>query len=58
MKYLIPGIFIIVGLINIYPLIGVLSTDTLTQLYGIPFEGSDLIILMRNLLLQSHIRHL
>lgn len=48
MKYLIAGILIVVGLINISPVIGVLSADQLSRLYGISLDGPDLIILMRH----------
>lgn len=48
MERLISLLFIIVGLINLYPIIGVFGSNTLTNLYGIPFEESNLLILMRH----------
>ncbi len=36
------------GLLNIYPLVGVLSADHLTDLYGSNFESPDIQILMRH----------
>ena len=47
-KYLTAVILVIVGLINISPVIGVLSADQLTRLYGITLDSPDLIILMRH----------
>ncbi|NOK60178.1 MAG: phosphopantetheine adenylyltransferase [Chloroflexi bacterium AL-W] len=48
MERLISALFIIVGLINLYPIIGVFGSGTLTNLYGLPFQESNLLILMRH----------
>lgn len=48
MKYLITICLVIAGLINLYPLIGVISAEELTRLYGVTLESSDLILLMRH----------
>ena len=48
MERLISLLFIIVGLINLYPIIGVFGANTLTNLYGLPFEESNLLILVRH----------
>lgn len=48
MKYLVGTILIVVGLINFFPVIGLVSVDNLAQLYAIEFRGTDEIILMRH----------
>lgn len=48
MKYLTIGILLLVGLINFYPVVGVVSAERLASLYGINFEDANLIILMRH----------
>ena len=48
MERLISLLFIIVGLVNLYPIIGVFGANTLTNLYGLPFQESNLLILMRH----------
>lgn len=48
MKMLITVIFILVGLINLYPAIGMLSSEQLVALYGIEFVSSEHLILMRH----------
>ena len=48
MQKLITGALLVAGLINLYPVIGVLSVDQLENLYGVPLENGDLIILMRH----------
>ncbi|MEM7412105.1 MAG: phosphopantetheine adenylyltransferase [Myxococcota bacterium] len=40
--------FALAGLINALPVVGVSGVSRLEGLYGIPFEGSDLEILMRH----------
>ena len=37
-----------VGLMNLYPIIGVISADALTNLYGVTILDNDLLILMRH----------
>ena len=44
----ITVLLIIVGVIHLIPLSGVWGTDRLTALYGMPFRGPDLVILMRH----------
>lgn len=48
MKTLSTVILIAVGLLNLYPLIGVLSADQITLLYGLSQDSIDEIILMRH----------
>jgi hypothetical protein len=46
--YLVSASLIIVGVIHLLPLVGVLGTDRLAALYGIPFGEPNLAILMRH----------
>jgi hypothetical protein len=39
---------VLVGLMNLYPVIGVLSADTLASLYGVTIIDNDLLIMMRH----------
>ncbi len=48
MKTVSTASLIAVGLLNLYPLIGVLSADQITQLYGLSLETPDQVILMRH----------
>lgn len=48
MKYLPAAILLIVGLINFYPVVGVISAERLAKLYEINLENTDLIVLMRH----------
>ena len=48
MKKLIVFGLLVAGLINLYPVIGVVSVDQLVSLYDVPLENNDLIILMRH----------
>ena len=48
MKRLVTILLVGIGLLNFLPLIGVVSTDQLTRLYGIAFEQPDLAVLMRH----------
>jgi len=48
MKSTISIILVLVGLMNFYPVIGVLSADTLRNLYGVIILDNDLLILMRH----------
>ena len=48
MKILTVVLLLVAGLINLYPLIGVISVDQLNALYGLEFLSSDHIILMRH----------
>lgn len=48
MRHLISALFLLAGLIKVMPLIGVLGPERLHALYQIPFEGADLLLLMRH----------
>lgn len=48
MRHLISALFILAGLIKITPLIGVLGAERLQALYEMPFDGVDLLLLMRH----------
>jgi hypothetical protein len=48
MKQLAVAAFLLAGLINVFPLIGVLGAVQLESLYGMDFEGADLRLLMRH----------
>lgn len=44
----VAGILVIVGLVNFLPVLGVLGPERLRTLYGVAFEDSSLVILMRH----------
>jgi len=48
MRQLIRALFILVGFVNLLPVLGVLGTPRLEALYGLRFEGGDLVLLMRH----------
>lgn len=48
MKYVLPAVLIIVGVIHLLPLSGFLGSDQLASLYGIQFDEPNLAILMRH----------
>ena len=48
MKYVIPALLVLVGLINFAPVVGVLSAERLSGLYGITAISADLEILLRH----------
>ena len=48
MKRTITVALLLAGFINLYPVIGVVSVDQLVNLYGVPLENDDLIILMKH----------
>ena len=48
MKTIIQVLLLIVGLINFFPVIGVISADVLVKLYGGEILTGDLLILMRH----------
>ena len=48
MKKLVAALFIAIGLLNLGPVIGVISADQLTGLYGIDIGTVDLEVLMRH----------
>ena len=48
MRLLSITLFLVVGLANLLPLVGVLSTVRLQMLYGVSIEDPNLAILMRH----------
>ncbi|MGB5346975.1 MAG: hypothetical protein WBN23_12485 [Woeseia sp.] len=48
MKKILSIALAAVGLLNLFPIIGVLSAEHITGLYGIAIESADLEILMRH----------
>ena len=48
MKQLMTIVFVGVGLLNLAPLIGVISADQLQGMYGVPIDSPDLEVLMRH----------
>ena len=48
MKQLTTIVFVGVGLLNLAPLIGVISADQLQGMYGVPIDSPDLEVLMRH----------
>jgi hypothetical protein len=48
MKTLSTTLIVLAGLVNLAPVIGVLSASRLQSLYGLAFEDADLLILMRH----------
>jgi len=48
MKKIVTGALLIAGVINLYPVVGVISVDQLEKLYGVPIDNGDLIILMKH----------
>ncbi len=45
---IITGLYLIVGLINFAPLVGVLGANKLTELYGITELSADMLLLMQH----------
>jgi hypothetical protein len=48
MKLAIPVILLLVGLINAFPVTGVLGAGTLASLYGLQIDEPNLLVLMRH----------
>jgi hypothetical protein len=46
MEHIISAILVVTGLINLFPLIGVFSSDRLYSLYGLVIKDPNLLILM------------
>ena len=45
---IITLLIVVVGIINFIPIIGVLSSDLLTKLYGINIQDNNMLILMKH----------
>jgi hypothetical protein len=48
LQKIISALLAIVGVIHLLPLAGVLGADKLRQLYGLPFEDPNLLVLMQH----------
>jgi uncharacterized BrkB/YihY/UPF0761 family membrane protein len=48
MRRLVSGMLLLVGVIHLLPLVGVLGSEQLASLYGLPFAEPNLAILMRH----------
>lgn len=48
MRHLVTVLFVIVGLVNLLPVVGLLGAERLESLYGIAVAGDDLLLLMRH----------
>ncbi len=48
MRYLVSAMLVVVGIIHLLPLSGVLGSERLAALYGLPFGDPNLSILMRH----------
>jgi len=48
MEKIVKTALVVVGLIHLLPLIGVLGSQKLASLYGLPFDDPNLAILMRH----------
>lgn len=48
MRYLISAMLMVVGIIHLLPLVGVVSSDRLSALYGLSFTDPNFVILMRH----------
>lgn len=48
MRYLVPAMLVVVGVIHLLPLSGVLGSERLVALYGLTFNEPNLAILMRH----------
>lgn len=48
MRHVVTALFLIAGLVNFLPVIGVLGEARLESLYGIDVAGDDLLLLMRH----------
>ncbi|MFM8910419.1 MAG: phosphopantetheine adenylyltransferase [Gemmatimonadota bacterium] len=48
MRHLVSAMLVVVGVIHLLPLSGVLGSERLAALYGLPFDEPNLVILMRH----------
>jgi hypothetical protein len=47
-RFVVMLLYIVVGIVNFVPLIGVLGTERLESLYGVPIVGEDVSLLLRH----------
>jgi hypothetical protein len=48
MRHVATTLFVLVGLVNLLPAVGILGAARLESLYGLPLAGDDLLLLMRH----------
>ena len=48
MRYFVSAMLLMVGVIHLLPLSGVLGAERLADLYGLPFNERNLVVLMRH----------
>lgn len=48
MRYLATILYLLVGLVNFVPIVGVLGAAKLEALYGVPITNADLLLLLRH----------
>lgn len=48
MRHVITSIFVMAGIVNLLPVVGVLGATRLETLYELQFAGADLILLLRH----------
>jgi hypothetical protein len=48
MRYLATILFVLVGLVNFVPIVGVLGAAKLEAVYGVPITHEDLLLLLRH----------
>ncbi len=48
MRHVVSAMLLVVAVIHLLPLVGVLGSDRLASLYGVPFTEPNLAILMRH----------
>ena len=48
MEKIVTGILILVGLINFYPIVGVVSNESVSNLYQITVANNDILVLLRH----------
>lgn len=48
MRTLVTVLYVLTAVVNLIPVVGVISAERLSSLYGIPVDGADLTILLRH----------
>jgi hypothetical protein len=48
MRHFATMLFVLVGLVNLLPAVGILGAASLESLYSLPLAGDDLLLLMRH----------